>query len=107
MQREVEFQVEEAAMKGLGQPLLRIFKDLKEALSDGSRVEEKKSKIGDGGWDPILQSSMAVPTTFDVRGYPLGNHRFRHRHAMTAASNLRYSNVRLSSRWPLQSLLAG
>lgn len=75
LQREIWFQVEEAAMKGSRQQLLRIFKDLKEAQSDGTGAEEKKSKMGDRGWDPILQSSSTVPTTLKVRGHQLGSHR--------------------------------
>lgn len=61
-------------MKGVRQKLLRIFKNVKAGLTGGSRVE-KKSDMGDGGRDTMLQSSMAVPLMLAVRGHPMGNHR--------------------------------
>ena len=61
-------------MKDARQKLLRVFKEVKAGLSDGGRVEEQ-SELGEGGWDPTLQSSMAVPLMLDVRGLPMGNHR--------------------------------
>lgn len=61
-------------MKDMRQKLFRVFKDVKAGLSDGSR-EEEKNKMGDGGRDPKLQSSLAVPLMLDVRGHPMGNHR--------------------------------
>lgn len=68
------FKEKQQHMTGVRQKLLRIFKNVKAGLTDGSRVGEK-SDMGDGGWDTMLQSSMAVPLLLAARGHPVGNHR--------------------------------
>lgn len=88
-------------MEDVGQKLLRIFKDLKAGLSGGSGVEEKQSEMGDGGRDPIPQSSTAVPLTLEVEDIQWET-TDRHSSATTPASNRRHSNVRLPNTWSLR-----